>query len=285
MWSQSSGNDFRYPRGAGDIYQGVPMTSRDDDVYAWACEQACFLRELRFDMLDVGRLGDEIEDVAKAELRELTNQMSGLLACLLEWHYLLSERAGTRSATIEVRRLGIAEILGDSPSLRTRIDEPRTFQLIWADALAQATTESGQDWFPSECPWLIDDVPSEGWLPANSSKLRHVDLRTFGLHIDATYIRVGGEGGKPIRYGRVSVGRHTNGFKNRTRARIARMAFVICLLAPDLVDTILSMPAGPLGRLVQAEVRRARPLKYTRGLVKRRPASTVFRVPEIRAEG
>lgn len=141
------------------------MPAYDEDVYAWAFEQARFLRERRFDLLDIEHLADEIEDIAKAELREFTKQMSVLLAYFLKWHYLPAERIDSRSARIEARRLDVADILDDSPSLRARIDEPRTFQLIWADALAQATTESGHDSFPSECPWSIDDVLSEGWLP------------------------------------------------------------------------------------------------------------------------
>jgi hypothetical protein len=254
------------------------MPAYDEDVYARAFEQARFLRERCFDLLDIEHLADEIEDVAKAELRELTKQMSVLLAYLLKWHYRPAKRTGSGSAMIEARRLDVTEILDDSPSLRARIDEPRTFQLIWADALAPATTEDGHDWFPSECPWAIDDVLSEGWLPANASKLRHVDLRALAFNLDATYIRVSGKSGARIRYHRINVGRPTKGLNDKAGAIISRMALMICMLAPDVEDTILAVPSGTLGRLVKAKVRRARTPKHTRGLVKRRPASTVFRI-------
>ncbi|SDI12632.1 protein of unknown function DUF29 [Paraburkholderia phenazinium] len=252
------------------------MTTYDEDVCAWAFEQARFLRERRFDLLDIEHLADEIEDIAKAELVELARQMSVLFALLLKWNHLPAERTDSRSAMIEARRLDVADILDDSPSLRAKVDEPRTFQLIWADALAQATAESGHDWFPSECPWAIDDVLSEGWLPADASKLRHVDLRALALNIDATYIRVSGKSGARIRYQRINFGRPTQGRKAKAGAIVSRMALTICMLAPDVVDTILTMPSGPLGRLVKAKVRRARTPKHTRGLVKRRPASTIF---------
>jgi hypothetical protein len=262
------------------------MPTYDEDFCAWAFEQARFLRERRFDLLDTEHLADEIEDIAKAELHELTKQMSVLLALLLKWNHLPAERTDSRSAMIEARRLDVADILDDAPSLRVRIDEPRTFQLIWADALAQATTESGHDSFPSECPWATDDILSESWLPANASKLRRVDLKAVAFNMDATYIRVGGKRGARIRYHRINVGRPTKGLKDKARAIISRMALMICMLvAPDVVDTILTMPSGTLGRLVKAEVRRARTPKHTRELVKRRPVSTVFRVPEISAEG
>ena len=261
------------------------MPAYDEDSYAWAFEQARFLREGRFDLLDVEHLADEIESVAKEEVRELIKRMSCLLASLLEWSYLPAPRAVRCSALIEAQRLDVAYILEDSPSLRAEIDEPGTAAVIWSDTLAHAATGTRPDWLPPECQWSTDDVLSEGWLPANTSKLRRVDLRTFGLHIDATYIRVGEQGGRPIRYHRINIGRHKKSGKNKARARIARMALVTCLLAPDLVDTILSMPAGRLGRLVKAEVGRAQTLKHTRRLVKRRPVSTVFRVPEVSAEG
>jgi hypothetical protein len=254
------------------------MPTYDEDVCAWAFEQARFLQERRFDLLDIEHLADEIEDIAKAELRELTKQMSVLLAYLLKWHYLPVERTGSRSAMIEARRLDVAEILEDSPSLRARLDEPRTRQLIWADALAQATTESGLDWLPSECPWTIDDVLSEGWFPANTSKLRRVDLKAPAFNMDATYMRVEGKSGAHIRYHRINGGRPAKGLKVKAGAIVSGMALTICMLAPDVVDTILTMPSGTLGRLVKAKVRHARTPKHTRELVKHRPVSTVFRI-------
>ena len=136
------------------------MPAYDEDVYAWAFEQARFLRESRFDLLDIEHLADEIENVAKMELREFIKQMSTLLGHLLKWYYLPAERTGSRSAQFEAQRLGIADILEDSPSLRAKIDEPGTAQVIWAHALAQMATDSGRDLFPSECPWTIDDVLS-----------------------------------------------------------------------------------------------------------------------------
>jgi hypothetical protein len=261
------------------------MPAYDEDVYAWAFEQARFLREGRFDLLDIEHLADEIENVAKEEVREFIKRMSVLLASLLKWSYLPEERISSRSAQIEAQRLDVADILDDSPSLLAEIDEPGTAEVIWSDALAHGATGTRPDWLPLECPWSTDDVLSEGWLPANTSKLRHVDLKALAFNMDATYIRVGGKSGARIRYHRINVGRPTQGLKAKAGAIVSRMALTICMLAPDVVDTILTMPSGTLGGLVKAEVRRARTPKHTRELVKRRPVSTVFRVPEISSEG
>lgn len=53
------------------------MTSaacHQDDVVAWATEQARFLREGRLDLLDIAHLAEEIEDVGKREQRDLAPQ-------------------------------------------------------------------------------------------------------------------------------------------------------------------------------------------------------------------
>jgi hypothetical protein len=81
------------------------MPAYVEDVYAWAFEQARFLREGRFDLLDIEHLADEIESVAKTEVRELIKQMSVLLAYLLNWHYQPTERNDSYSALVESQRL------------------------------------------------------------------------------------------------------------------------------------------------------------------------------------
>jgi len=47
------------------------MTGYDQDIIAWANEQASLLRTGQFDQLDIAHLAEEIEDVGKSEQREL----------------------------------------------------------------------------------------------------------------------------------------------------------------------------------------------------------------------
>ncbi|SIT51071.1 hypothetical protein BN2476_990049 [Paraburkholderia piptadeniae] len=54
------------------------MTSYDQDVIAWAREQAALLRTGRFEEIDVGHIADEIEDVARAEVRDMARRMRAL---------------------------------------------------------------------------------------------------------------------------------------------------------------------------------------------------------------
>ena len=55
-------------------------TAYNEDIIAWACEQAKLLRARRFDELDIERIAEEIEDVGKREQHELAGRTSALLA-------------------------------------------------------------------------------------------------------------------------------------------------------------------------------------------------------------
>ena len=57
----------------------------ENDIVAWANEQARLLRASRFDLLDLEHLAEEIEDVGRSEQRELANRMAVLLAHPLKW--------------------------------------------------------------------------------------------------------------------------------------------------------------------------------------------------------
>jgi hypothetical protein len=141
------------------------MPAYDEDFYAWTFEQARFLRERRFDLLDIEHLADEIEDIAKREVRELTKDISALLVYLIRWHFLPGERNISWSVNIEVVRLQVTEVLEESPSLRLCLNEPQTLQSAWTNALAQLLTGSDPNPYPDACPWTIDDVLSNDWLP------------------------------------------------------------------------------------------------------------------------
>ena len=56
------------------------MQIYDEDIVAWAQEQARQLRAGRFDLLDLEHLAEEIEDVGRGEQREWASRMAVLLA-------------------------------------------------------------------------------------------------------------------------------------------------------------------------------------------------------------
>jgi hypothetical protein len=140
-------------------------TRYEDDVVAWAAEQARLLREGRFDLLDVTHLAEEIEDVGKSEQRELANRMTVLLVHLLKWQRQPGRRGASWQVTIRNQRRGINRRLDETPSLRPKLNDPGWWAGVWDDAIAQAALETGHSDFPDTCPWSPGEVLDQGWLP------------------------------------------------------------------------------------------------------------------------
>ena len=142
------------------------MHSYDGDINAWAIEQAQLLRTGQFDLLDVERVAEEIEDVGKSEQRELASRMVVLLAHLLKWQYQPQRQSASWRKTIAAQRKEIDYALHESPSLKPKLHEARWLDMVWSRAVAQTVNETELDCFPEKCPWSIeDDVLADEWLP------------------------------------------------------------------------------------------------------------------------
>jgi len=141
------------------------ITGYEDDVVAWATEQANLLREGRFDQLDREHLAEEIEDVGKSEQRELASRMTRLLAHLLKWQQQPERRGASWQITIRNQRRGIARRLKETPSLRPKLAKPDWWAGVWDDATAQAAEETGLSDFPETCPWDASEILNQEWLP------------------------------------------------------------------------------------------------------------------------
>lgn len=142
-----------------------PTVRYEDDLMAWAYEQARLLRAGRFDLIDIAHVAEEIEDVGKSELRELESRLTVLLAHLLKWRYQ-SERRGTSwRRTIVAQRKDLAYHLDETPSLKAKLHDPRWLDLVWTKALAQAAEDTGLDDFPEVCPWTLGEIFDGAFYP------------------------------------------------------------------------------------------------------------------------
>jgi CRP-like cAMP-binding protein len=63
------------------------MTDYDADFALWATEQATLLRAGRLAELDRGNLAEELDTLARALHRELSDRLTRLLQNLLQWEY------------------------------------------------------------------------------------------------------------------------------------------------------------------------------------------------------
>jgi hypothetical protein len=139
----------------------------EDDVIAWANQQARFLREGRIDLLDVEHLAEEIEDVGKSEQRELANRMTLLLTHLLKWQMQPGRRGASWQITIRSQRRGIARRFKETPSLRPKLGDADWWAGVWDDATAKAAEETGLSDFPETCPWTPGQILDIAWFPGS----------------------------------------------------------------------------------------------------------------------
>jgi hypothetical protein len=136
------------------------------DFYQWTQDQADLLRNGRFSALDVDHLVEELESMGARERRELKNRLKVLIAHLLKWQYQQHLRSRSWRATIKEQRLSLQDLLDDSLTLRTTLDEQLTKAYRLGRLLAIKETNLEEDTFPEVCPFALEEVLSEGFYPA-----------------------------------------------------------------------------------------------------------------------
>ena len=142
------------------------MFAYDEDLTAWAAEQAQLLRSGQVAQLDTEHIAEELESLARRERRALATCMSGLLAQLLAGQYQPERRTAVWHATIRAERREIRQLLEESPSLAANLSAPRWRDMVWSGAFAEVVEETGLDALPAACPWsLEDEVLADEWLP------------------------------------------------------------------------------------------------------------------------
>lgn len=144
------------------------MKTYEQDVIAWAQEQAQLLRSGQLTDLDIEHIAEEIEDVGKSEQRELANRMAVLLSHLLKWQHQPERRGASWETTIHTQRNSIERRIRRTPSLKASLADPDWWADAWDDAVEAATQETGLSYtaFPEVCPWSAEDVMNQSFLPS-----------------------------------------------------------------------------------------------------------------------
>jgi hypothetical protein len=135
----------------------------DSDFYAWTQQQAQLLRNKALSDLDIIHLAEELEDMGRSEKRELASRLEVLLMHLLKWQFQPGFRSRSWQLTIKEQRLRLEKHLAENPSLKALLPEylPRAYQL----AVIGAEKETGLDIFPDDCPYLVEEILDQAFLP------------------------------------------------------------------------------------------------------------------------
>jgi hypothetical protein len=137
----------------------------DEDMFAWTEEQARLLRAGEFAQLDIENIAEEIESMGRNIRRKLRNRLAVLVMHLLKWQYQPAHRSPSWSATIAEQRDQVADLLDESPSLRSLPGQE--LAKLYRSATSKAVRDTGlpQTTFPIECPFTPEQILAEDFLP------------------------------------------------------------------------------------------------------------------------
>jgi hypothetical protein len=140
-------------------------TNYDSDLYAWTLAQATHLRHRKWDALDVDHLAEEIEALGNEQRHAVESHLRILLIHLLKWAYQPRRRRRSWLSSMTNARAEIEARLRRNPSLRRELPE----FLAWAypKACRAAADETGRPRasFPQSCPWSIEQILDDDFLP------------------------------------------------------------------------------------------------------------------------
>ncbi len=146
-----------------------PKTLYDEDFYAWLRRQAELLRVRRFDELDLDNLIEEIEALGRSERRAVESRVQLILVHLLKLACSPAQepRRGWLR-TVLIHRHQLHDQL--TPTLRRHLAGRLSRLYAHARRLAALELETDgiePDQLPLHCPFSLDEILDDGWLPSN----------------------------------------------------------------------------------------------------------------------
>ena len=138
------------------------------DFNLWIEHTTQLLREHRWLEIDVENLIEEVQDLGKSERRAIVSQLTRLLLHLLKWQYQPQRRSDSWLDSITDARTQIDLTIKDSPSLKNYPTEQ--LESSYQKACCQAAKQTGLkiSVFPENCPYSLELVLDEDWLPSAS---------------------------------------------------------------------------------------------------------------------
>ena len=138
----------------------------ETDFYAWTQQQAKAIRAKDVAALDIEHVAEEIDDLGVNIQHAITSQLERLLLHLLKWRYDPAQdpRRGWRVSILDARH-EIAKHLRRNPSLRDYPAGECPDAYRYARQVAALETDLPLATFPEACPWLIEQVLDDAFLP------------------------------------------------------------------------------------------------------------------------
>ncbi len=148
-------------------------TLYEQDFERWTQAQVDLLRQGRVDRLDIDHLIAELEEMGKSSLRTLESRFIILIAHLLKWQFQLDTLAAqwkefegkSWRKTIIEQRAQLRFLIDKAPSLKSSLELAREEAYPPARRLAIKETGMPPETFPMACPYSVNELLDEDFLP------------------------------------------------------------------------------------------------------------------------
>lgn len=151
----------------------------DEDFYLWTRNQADALRRLAAERwngsLDLEHLAEEVEDLGKSQLSTVLSQIERVIEHLLKLEYspAADPRRGWLISVLNARGHACDQM---TAAIRNEIEPamPRIYARARRRTLVSFTEHGELDLaaiLPERCPYTLDQVLDQDWLPANQHGL------------------------------------------------------------------------------------------------------------------
>jgi hypothetical protein len=142
----------------------------EKDFPLWAEINLELLKEKAYDLVDWENLLEEIEDMARSDLKACVNLLTVVLEHLYKWdHFKKLTRAGEEKGglswikSVEVARRKINRLFRESPSLMVKLpqkldyawEEARDNIELWLDKMGE---DPDQYPIPEKCPYTYEEA-------------------------------------------------------------------------------------------------------------------------------
>ena len=138
----------------------------ESDFHTWTEHQAAYLRQGRYEAVDLANVAEEIEALGRSQLAALRSSYRLIAMHLLKLMHQPERATASRENTINRERGEIADLLDDNPGLKPK--RAALFAKAYASARADAAFETrlAIERFPEQPPFSFGDVEAKQFWPA-----------------------------------------------------------------------------------------------------------------------
>jgi hypothetical protein len=135
------------------------------DVPSWAATQAAKLRNGDTTNLDRENIAEELDDLGKSERHAVASHVRNLLLHLLKYEFQPKKRSSSWKLSIDNARAELEELLTESPSLKGDLAQTAAKQYRRARRQVAEQTKLAIETFPEDCPYLLEQLFDDHFLP------------------------------------------------------------------------------------------------------------------------